>query len=69
MPCCFMALMRCTCSRVFNTSKGHTNVAVRAPAQCSQQSMRGLSNFSKKVAHSVLSIEPSTELAVIGHCI
>lgn len=33
MPACFTAPMRCTCSRVFSTSKGHTKVAVRAPAQ------------------------------------
>lgn len=33
MPVCFRVLMRCTCSRVFSTSKGHTKVAVRAPVR------------------------------------
>lgn len=32
MPTRCVFAMRCTCSRVFNTSSGHTNVAVRAPA-------------------------------------
>jgi hypothetical protein len=32
MPTRCVFAMRCTCSRVFSTSRGHTNVAVRAPA-------------------------------------
>jgi hypothetical protein len=32
MPTRWLLEMRCTCSRVLSTSRGHTNVAVKAPA-------------------------------------